>query len=168
MCSNIYLPIIGKFLPIFVLLCHKNLTYMEEKKYSAGDRFMILRKLKGFKQEEMAAQLNIDPKTLSKIENNEVQPKVDLIEKFSKILNISIEEFFRFNEGNIFHNNIHESSQFELNNTKITHDEMLYSKLLEEKDKRIEERNIQIIEKKQEIKQLQQEIQELRNKLGLK
>ena len=55
---------------------------MESKKYTTGDRFMLLRKVKGFKQEEMADILKIDPKTLSKIENNEVQPKIDLIERF--------------------------------------------------------------------------------------
>ena len=92
---------------------------MESKKYTTGDRFMLLRKVKGFKQEEMADILKIDPKTLSKIENNEVQPKIDLIERFVDVLNISIEVFFRFSENNIFHNNIHESSQFELNNTKL-------------------------------------------------
>ena len=59
---------------------------MESKKYTTGDRFMLLRKVKGFKQEEMADILKIDPKTLSKIENNEVQPKIDLIERFVGVL----------------------------------------------------------------------------------
>ena len=37
---------------------------MESKKYTTGDRFMLLRKVKGFKQEEMADILKKDPKTL--------------------------------------------------------------------------------------------------------
>lgn len=133
---------------------------MESKKYTTGDRFMLLRKVKGFKQEEMADILKIDPKTLSKIENNEVQPKIDLIERFVGVLNISIEDFFRFSENNIFHNNIHESSQFELNNTKLVSSDEIYLKLLEEKEKRIQEKDKLLEEKNKLIESLYLELKQ--------
>lgn len=131
---------------------------MDDKKYSIGERFFLLRKIKGFKQEEIARILNIDPKTLSKIENNEVQPKVDLIEKFVSAINISIEDFFRFSENNIFHNNIHDSTQFEVNNTKVSYDEKMMNRLLEEKNNRIKDKDEIIQNFRLRITQLEDEL----------
>ncbi|NOT37719.1 MAG: helix-turn-helix transcriptional regulator [Saprospiraceae bacterium] len=138
---------------------------MNDKKYSVGERFCLLRKIKGRKQEELARILNIDTKTLSKIENNEVQPKVDLIEKFVAAINISIEDFFRFSENNIFHNNIHDSTQFEVNNTKVCYDENVINKLIEEKDNRRKDKDTLILNLSQRIYQLEQELIASKNKL---
>lgn len=136
-----------------------------DKKYTVGDKFLLLRKIKGLKQQDMAAELHIDTKTLSKIENNESDAKIALIEKFCEIINISFEDFMRFNENQVFNNHIQESTNFEVNNQKILNNESLHAQIHAEKEKLLEEKDKRLIEKDKYISLLEDEIRLLKSKI---
>ena len=59
-----------------------------------GTRIRTLRKSRGFSQEEMADRLHISQSTYSRIENNESNNWVHLIEKLCTELQIKPEELF--------------------------------------------------------------------------
>ena len=120
------------------------------------DKDKLFEELKQAEQDNDLMEKDLD----RMVENNEVQPKIDLIERFVDVLNISIEVFFRFSENNIFHNIIHESSQFELNNTKLVSSDDIYLKLLEEKEKRIQEKDKLLEEKNKLIESLYLELKQ--------
>lgn len=49
---------------------------------------------KGIKQGDLAKDLGITPQYLCKIENGETSPRLDLMKKISKILDISPQDLF--------------------------------------------------------------------------
>ncbi|MEE3349512.1 MAG: helix-turn-helix transcriptional regulator [Candidatus Gastranaerophilaceae bacterium] len=60
-----------------------------------GLRLKEIRSKKGITQYQLAEICNIDPKHISHIETGRSFPKADLIEKFTKALNIEYTELFR-------------------------------------------------------------------------
>lgn len=59
-----------------------------------GQRIKELRNKKGITQYQLAEMVGIDPKHMSHIENGRSFPKADLIEKFTKALEIEYPELF--------------------------------------------------------------------------
>lgn len=75
-----------------------------------GEKLRILRKLKGFTQEEIAEKLNISRRAYSFLENDTTKIDVPRMNQIAKIYGIELEELLNFNEGqaftNCFNNNI--------------------------------------------------------------
>ena len=59
-----------------------------------GKRVKELRKQSGLKQEELASAVNIDAKSISRIETGVFLPSLDLILRMSRIFNIAFNEMF--------------------------------------------------------------------------
>lgn len=57
-----------------------------------GEKIRRLRKQKNYTQSDMAEQLNITQRAYSKIENNEVQLKIDRLEEIARLLNVSAKD----------------------------------------------------------------------------
>jgi transcriptional regulator with XRE-family HTH domain len=55
-----------------------------------GEAIVILRKRKGVKQKEMAAEIGISASHLSLVENNEQKPSVDLIAKIASYFDLPV------------------------------------------------------------------------------
>jgi putative transcriptional regulator len=53
-----------------------------------------LRKLRGFRQEDLATALGVTRQTINAIENNKYNPTLDLAMKIAKLLKKSVEEIF--------------------------------------------------------------------------
>ncbi len=63
---------------------------MEREKW--GRRIRAFRKLKGFTQEGFAKELGVSVTMLGEIERGSRMPKVELVEKMSNLLGVSIDE----------------------------------------------------------------------------
>lgn len=93
---------------------------MNELTIKVGTRIRTLRKERGYTQEQLAFEANMHPAQIGHIERGVQSPTIDTLEKIIKALNVSINEFFNFdnvslnneNALNLFLNTL---SQEELN-----------------------------------------------------
>ena len=67
-------------------------------KQKFAQKIRQIRKLRKLTQEQLAELVGVDFRYISLIENAKSFPSCDLIEKFSKVLNISYREMFDFEE----------------------------------------------------------------------
>jgi len=70
------------------------------KKELLGKRLRELRKRKGINQEELAELINVDPTTISNIENGKNYPSLINLENLLEALNSSFIEAFDFEHKN--------------------------------------------------------------------
>ncbi|EYT94599.1 helix-turn-helix domain-containing protein [Enterococcus mundtii] len=63
-----------------------------------GDTLKKLRMIYGFTAKEMSAELEISPSYLSEIENNKKEPSLDILKKYSNILDIKLSSLLLFSE----------------------------------------------------------------------
>lgn len=68
------------------------LNYNFEKMMKTGEKIRQIRRRKKLTQTEMADALNLSQRAYSKIENDEVQLKVNRLEEIAKLLNIDSKE----------------------------------------------------------------------------
>lgn len=61
-----------------------------------ANRIKQLRKKKGFTQEQLSLESDLDIKYVNKLENYRFSPKIDTLEKILDTLNISYQDFFEF------------------------------------------------------------------------
>lgn len=105
-----------------------------------GANIRMIRELKGITQQNLADELKVNQKTISRIENGSLSPKFDVLVKISDVLAVSLENILQFDDKQIF-NNYSQNQQggkfIAYNNTAIDQVEELYHQLLAEKDKRI-------------------------------
>ncbi|MGQ9705402.1 MAG: helix-turn-helix domain-containing protein [bacterium] len=66
---------------------------MKEKKSTVGEKIASLRKLKRFKQGELAKMLGISKGYLSQIETGVRNPSLKIMKKFSLIFGVSVDYF---------------------------------------------------------------------------
>jgi transcriptional regulator with XRE-family HTH domain len=59
----------------------------------------VIRKQKGISQESVAYDLGIDYSTYGKIERGQIALTVDRLEKIAKILSVSVEEIYKWNQA---------------------------------------------------------------------
>ena len=109
-----------------------------------GENIKKLRELKNFKQSAMADMLEISQKTYSNIENAGNNITIELIEKISKILNISINAILELNAEAIINNHNQTGGLSQLNTASSYNylnekQNELFDKLLIEKDLRIKQ-----------------------------
>jgi transcriptional regulator with XRE-family HTH domain len=69
---------------------------MKTTKESLGGRIKEFRKLRKLSQEQLAEEVNIDPKHLSRIEVGRGFPSLDTLENLAKALNVELKDFFEF------------------------------------------------------------------------
>ena len=60
-----------------------------------GKRIKYLRTQKGWSQEELALESNINKNYISDLENGRRNPSLDILERISIAFNISLEELFK-------------------------------------------------------------------------
>jgi transcriptional regulator with XRE-family HTH domain len=70
----------------------------------------LLRKLKGFTQEELAHKLNLERKTYANLENDITRIDIPRMTQIAKVYGLELDELLNFNEtqafANCFNNNI--------------------------------------------------------------
>jgi transcriptional regulator with XRE-family HTH domain len=106
-----------------------------------GENVRKIRELKGFSQQNLADEIKVDQKTISRIEKGELSPKFETLVNISKVLSINISQLLAFNESLIFNNYNQYQQGGNYNaylNTEIDKVEELYKQLLKEKDEVIE------------------------------
>ena len=69
-----------------------------------GEKLKILRKLKGYTQEDIAEKLNIERRTYANLENNATKMDIDRAKQIAEIYGLKLEEFLNFNESQVFKN----------------------------------------------------------------
>ena len=106
-----------------------------------GENIRKIRELKGLSQQNLADEINMDQKTISRIEKGELSPKFETLVGISKAFSVNLSQLLSFNENMIF-NNYNQYQQgghfFAYNNTYIEKVEELYKQLLKQKDEIIE------------------------------
>ena len=69
-----------------------------------GENIRKIRELKGFSQQNLADEIKVDQKTISRIEKGEISPKFEMLVSISKVLSVNISQILSFNESLIFNN----------------------------------------------------------------
>lgn len=69
---------------------------MNELTIKVGTRIRTLRKERGYTQEQLAFEANMHPAQIGHIERGVQSPTIDTLEKIINALNVSIQEFFNF------------------------------------------------------------------------
>ena len=72
-----------------------------ERTTGMKNRLEEIRKKQGIKQEELAAALEVSRQTIGSLENGRYNPSIILAFKIAKYFNMSIEEIFIYEEGQI-------------------------------------------------------------------
>ncbi|MFN4911256.1 MAG: helix-turn-helix domain-containing protein [Flavobacteriales bacterium] len=102
-----------------------------------GENIRKIRELKGFSQQNLADEIRMDQKTISRIEKGELSPKFETLVGIAKALSVSLSQLLAFNDNLIFNNYIQEQHGGKFvayNNTEIEKVEELYKQLLKGKD----------------------------------
>jgi transcriptional regulator with XRE-family HTH domain len=106
-----------------------------------GENIRKIRELKGFSQQNLADEIHVDQKTISRIEKGDLSPKFEIIVGISKVLSVNLSQLLSFNESLIFNNYNQHQQGGNYNayiNTEIEKVEELYKQLLKQKDEMIE------------------------------
>jgi transcriptional regulator with XRE-family HTH domain len=102
-----------------------------------GENIRKIRELKGFSQQNLADEIKVDQKTISRIEKGGISPKFETLVSISNVLSVNISQILSFNESLIFNNYNQYQQGGNYNayiNTEIEKVEELYKQLLKEKD----------------------------------
>jgi transcriptional regulator with XRE-family HTH domain len=102
-----------------------------------GENIRKIRGLKGFSQQNLADEIKVDQKTISRIEKGDLSPKFETMIAISKVLSVTLSQLLSFNESLIFNNYNQYQQGGNYNayiNTEIEKIEELYKQLLREKD----------------------------------
>jgi transcriptional regulator with XRE-family HTH domain len=98
-----------------------------------GENVRKIRELKGFSQQNLADEIKVDQKTISRIEKGDLSPKFETLVSISKALSIGLSQLLAFNESLIFNNYNQYQQGGNYNaylNTEIDKVEELYKQLL--------------------------------------
>ena len=71
---------------------------MYDPKRLVGERVQLFRKRKGLSQEELAGQVGIDTKSLSRLERGAHFPSLETLEKVRLELGVELKDFFDFDQ----------------------------------------------------------------------
>jgi transcriptional regulator with XRE-family HTH domain len=95
-----------------------------------SEKIRKLRELKGFTQENIAAELGISQKAYSNIETGETDITMHRVEQISTVLGVSLGDLLNFDERLIFNN--HNQQAGNAGNIVIQHNEEMVRTLKEE------------------------------------
>lgn len=105
------------------------------------EKIRQIRELKNLSQEYIANELGLSIRAYSKIESGETQLTINRLNEISKILAVTPQEILGFDAAVVFNNgNNQQGGKYNntvYNNTEIKQIQVLYEKLLTEKDLRI-------------------------------
>ena len=65
---------------------------------NVGKQIQKLRELKGLSQQDLAAKCNFEKSNMSRLEAGRVNPTLSSLEKVAKALEVTLVEFFNFQE----------------------------------------------------------------------
>lgn len=106
-----------------------------------NEKIRQIRELKNLSQEYIANELGLSIRAYSKIESGETQLTINRLNEISKILSVSPQEILGFDAAIVFNNgNNQQGGKYNntiYNHTEIKQIQLLYEKLLIEKDMRI-------------------------------
>lgn len=105
-----------------------------------GENIRKIRELKGFSQQNLADEIKVDQKTISRIEKGELSPKFETLVSIAGALSVNLSQLLSFHENLIFNNfnqYQHGGNYSAYNNTAVEKVEELYKQLLKEKDEMI-------------------------------
>ena len=125
-----------------------------------GDKIKKIRDLKGLKQDEVAAKLNISTQAYSKIERNETKVDSERLEQLANIFGISADDIQKFDDRNLFVNNLKEFETAN-NNTGYTVNNYYYGndQLVSQLEKTIEQQKEMLQQQKEEILYLRKQLE---------
>lgn len=69
-----------------------------------GEKLKLLRKIKGYTQEELAEKLFISRKAYANLENNSTKIDLDRLKNIATVYEIELEDILNLNEGQVFTN----------------------------------------------------------------
>ncbi len=69
---------------------------MKNTKELLGARIKEFRKAQGMTQEQLAEQIGVEPRHISRMEGGYNAPSIDRLEKIAKALNVPMRDFFDF------------------------------------------------------------------------
>lgn len=78
--------------------CLQQRNGMADTKKLVGERIKVLRKNAGLTQEQLAEQVGLDARHLSRLEVGRHFPSLDSLERIAQVLNVPLTEFFQFPE----------------------------------------------------------------------
>jgi transcriptional regulator with XRE-family HTH domain len=112
-----------------------------------GDKIRLVRELRGFSQENVAARLGIAQNTYSRIETNQTKLEAGMLNKIADVLGVSPMDILSSQPAIVnFQSNKGTQQSFGYVETVIAGQKELYEKMLEGKDDEIARLN-KIIEK---------------------
>ena len=71
---------------------------MKDVRHLVGERVQILRKRKQLSQEELASRIDIDAKSLSRLERGQHYPSLETLERIRVELEVDLKDFFDFGD----------------------------------------------------------------------
>lgn len=89
---------------------------------SIGEKIKTLRKEKKLTQKELANKIDIAPSTITKYENNQLEPNLEILKKICIIFNISLSDLFNETNSNDKINFLYDLSNEKFNSTDISCD----------------------------------------------
>jgi transcriptional regulator with XRE-family HTH domain len=102
-----------------------------------GENIRKIRDLKGFTQQNLADEIGMDQKTISRIEKGTLSPKFETLVAITKALHIKLSAVLDFSDMQVFNSYTQHQqggTYYAYNNTEIGKVEELYKALLKEKD----------------------------------
>jgi len=69
---------------------------MQDARRLVGEQIQVLRKRKGFSQEELASRIGIDAKSLSRLERGAHFPSLETLDRIRAELGVELKDFFDF------------------------------------------------------------------------
>ncbi len=63
------------------------------------NRIKEFRKIKGYRQEDLAVELNVSRQTINAIENNKYSPTLELAIRLASLLKVRVEDLFLFEDN---------------------------------------------------------------------
>ncbi|MFD0710991.1 helix-turn-helix domain-containing protein [Paenibacillus sp. GCM10027626] len=94
-----------------------------------GERIRTLRHQRGLSQEKLAFKADITPSYMGQVERGERGATIDTLEKVAVSLDITLEELFRFEDGDTTENDdfsIPQKIAFQLHGRTIAEQEAIY------------------------------------------
>jgi len=121
-----------------------------------NERLKIIRKFKGYSQEEMAEKLGYSLSGYAKIEHGKTNLNFSKLERIAELMGVDLQKLLGINEGNMF--NVAE------NCTHDNHGNLVHCTILSESQSahELEKSHLLLQERDKEIENLKQQIEQLK------
>jgi len=105
-----------------------------------GEKIRQLRTQKKLTQDDMAEALNISQRAYSKIENDEVQIKIDRLHEIAKIMNIEVSSLLNKDQHQVFNSVLNSQIGYSqtINHNVVEKERDLYDKIINRQQEEID------------------------------